>query len=197
MAVPWRGAGTVAGRYGREDGAMVANHESPTTTVGTTNTPRGTVLGIYTAPAAGAPMVSRERVPVVAGRGLAGDRYFDGRGYYSQVTPLTGRRLTLIAAEALAALAAETGIVLGADECRRNLVTRGIDLDALIGKRFRVGTIECYGERPCPPCGYLEQLTGLKGVNRGLTARGGIRAEILLDGELAVGDVVALSDIVP
>ncbi len=177
---------------------MVANREAmAAASVGAPGAPQGTVLGIYTAPAAGAPMESRERVPVVAGRGLVGDRYFDGRGYYSQVTPLTGRRLTLIAAEALAALTAETGIVLEADECRRNLVTRGIDLDALIGKRFRIGAIECYGERPCPPCGYLEKLTGLKGVNRGLTDRGGIRAEILLDGELAVGDVVALSDIVP
>jgi MOSC domain-containing protein YiiM len=164
---------------------------------GVTSAPSGTVVGIYTAPAAGAPMVSHGRVPVVAGRGLAGDRYFDGRGYYSQVPPLTGRRLTLIAAESLDALAAETGIALRADECRRNLVTRGIDLDALIGRRFRVGAIECYGERPCPPCGYLEKLTGLKGLNRGLTDRGGIRAEILLDGELAVGDVVTPSDIVP
>jgi len=177
---------------------MVANREPMTkATIGGTSAPSGTVLGIYTAPAAGAPMVSRERVPVVAGRGLEGDRYFDGRGYYSQVPPLTGRRLTLIAAEALDALTAETGIVLGADECRRNLVTRGIDLDALIGKRFRVGAIECYGERPCPPCGYLEQLTGLKGLNRGLTAGGGLRAESLRAGELAVGDAVALSDIVP
>lgn len=175
---------------------MVAN-QGPLTAVGEPSAPRGTVLGIYTAPAAGAPMVAHERVAVVAGRGLAGDRYFDGQGYYSQVPPLTGRRLTLIAAEALDALTAETGIVLGADECRRNLVTRGIDLGALIGKRFRIGAIECYGERPCPPCGYLEKLTGLKGLNRGLTDRGGIRAEILLDGELAVGAVVALSDIVP
>ena len=177
---------------------MATNHEPPgAATVEGPRAPHGTVVGIYTAPAAGAPMVARERVPVVAGRGLVGDRYFDRRGYYSQVPPLTGRRLTLIAAEALDALAAETGIALRADECRRNLATRGIDLDALIGKRFRIGAVECYGERPCPPCGYLEGLTGLKGVNRGLTDRGGIRAEILLDGELAVGDVVAPSDIVP
>ncbi|HEY8596784.1 MAG TPA: MOSC domain-containing protein [Thermomicrobiales bacterium] len=157
----------------------------------------GRVVGIFTAPAAGVSMVALERAEVVAGRGLVGDRYFTGDGYYSQVPPLTGRRLTLIASEALAALAEETGIVLRADECRRNLVTQGVDLDALIGKRFRVGAIECYGERPCPPCGYLEKLTGLRGVNRGLTDRGGIRAEILLDGEIAVGDVVDFSTIVP
>ncbi len=157
----------------------------------------GQVEGIFIAPAAGAPMVALGRVRVVAGRGLEGDRYFDGRGYYSQVPPLTGRRLTLIEAESLEALARETGIVLAPHECRRNLVTRGIRLDALIGKRFRVGAIECYGERLCPPCGYIEELTGKPGLNRGLTDRGGIRAEILLDGEIIIGDVLDLSSIVP
>ena len=157
----------------------------------------GQVTGIFIAPAAGAPMVALERAEVVAGRGLVGDRYFTGDGYYSQMPPLTGRRLTLIEGEALAALENETGIVLRPDECRRNLVTHGIDLDTLIGKRFRIGTIECYGERLCPPCGYLEKLTGLRGVNRGLTDRGGIRAESLLDGEIMIGDVVDLSTIVP
>ncbi len=157
----------------------------------------GRVAGIFIAPAAGAPMIAREQARVVAGRGLEGDRYFDGRGYYSNVPPLTGRRLTLIEAEALEAMARETGITLAPNECRRNLVTRGIGLDALIGKRFRVGAIECYGERPCPPCGYIEELTGKPGLNRAMTGRGGIRAEILLDGEIAIGDLVDLSSIVP
>ncbi len=157
----------------------------------------GRVEGIFIAPAAGAPMVALERARVVAGRGLEGDRYFDGRGYYSQVPPLTGRRLTLIEAESLDALATDTGIALAPDECRRNLVTRGIRLDDLIGRRFRVGAIECYGERLCPPCGYIEELTGKPGLNRGLTDRGGIRAEILLDGEITLGDVIDLSSIAP
>jgi len=157
----------------------------------------GRVEGIFIASAAGAPMVALERVRVVAGRGLEGDRYFDGRGYYSQVPPLTGRRLTLIEAESLEAMERETGIALAPNECRRNLVTRGIGLEALIGKRFRVGAIECYGERFCPPCGYIEELTGKPGLNRAMTDLGGIRAEILLDGEIALGDAVDLSSIVP
>jgi MOSC domain-containing protein YiiM len=155
----------------------------------------GRVEGIFIAPAAAAPMVVLERARVIAGRGLEGDRYFDGRGYYSQVPPLTGRRLTLIEAESLEALARDTGIMLAPHECRRNLVTRGIRLDDLIGKRFRVGAIECYGERLCPPCGYIEELTKKPGLNRGLTDRGGIRAEILLDGEITIGDVIDLSSI--
>lgn len=157
----------------------------------------GRVEGIFIAPAAAAPMIALERTRVVAGRGLEGDRYFDGRGYYSRVPPLTGRRLTLIEAESLEAMERETGIALAPNECRRNLVTRGIRLDELIGKRFRIGGIECYGERPCPPCGYIEGLTGKPGLNRAMTDRGGIRAEILLDGEIILGDVIDLSSIVP
>ena len=157
----------------------------------------GHVEGIFIAPAEGAPMVALDVAHVVAGRGIISDRYFDGRGHYSQVPPLTGRRLTLIAAEGLEAMAQETGIMLRPDECRRNLVTRGVDLDALIGTRFRLGTIECYGERFCPPCGYLEELLGRPGLNRALTDRGGIRAEILLDGDIRLGDEIAPSSIVP
>lgn len=171
---------------------MATQTASVQTEIGT-----GRVEGIFIAPDAGAPMVALERARVVAGRGLEGDRYFDGRGYYSRVPPLTGRRLTLIEAESLDELERETGITLAPDECRRNLITRGIRLDRLIGRRFRVGDIECYGERLCPPCGYIEELTQKPGLNRGLTDRGGIRAEILLDGEITRGDLITLSSIVP
>lgn len=157
----------------------------------------GRVEGIFIAPAEGAAMVALDVARVVAGRGIVGDRYFDGRGHYSRVPPLTGRRLTLIAAEALEAMARETGIALAPQECRRNLITRGIDLDALIGTRFRIGGVECYGERFCPPCGYLEELLARPGLNRALTGRGGIRAEILLDGAMYPGDDIALSTTVP
>jgi MOSC domain-containing protein YiiM len=157
----------------------------------------GRVEGIFIGPAEGAPMIARDVARVVAGRGIEGDRYFDGRGHYSHVPPLTGRRLTLIAAEDLEAMTRETGIALLAHECRRNLVTRGVDLDAFVGTRFRIGAIECYGERFCPPCGYLEALLGRPGLNRAMTDRGGIRAEILLDGELRVGDEITPSSIVP
>jgi MOSC domain-containing protein YiiM len=157
----------------------------------------GRVEAIFIAPAEGAPMAALDVARVVAGRGIEGDRYFDGRGHYSRVPPLTGRRLTLIAAEALEEMARETGIALRPDECRRNLCTRGVDLDALVGTRFRIGTIECYGERYCPPCGYIEELLDRPGLNRAMTDRGGIRAEILLDGKIRIGDTIAPSSIVP
>jgi MOSC domain-containing protein YiiM len=131
-----------------------------------------------------------ERVRAVAGRGLEGDRYFyDGEG----TQPERDRELTLIALEALEALAEEHGIELTAAESRRQVATRGIDLNALEGKRFRVGAIECEGIELCEPCNHLQGLTQ-PGVLRGLVHRGGLRAAILEGGEIAIGDpVVPLS----
>jgi MOSC domain-containing protein YiiM len=126
------------------------------------------------------------RVRAVSGRGLEGDRnFFDGEG----TQPERDRELTLIATEALDGLAAEHGIELTAAESRRNVATRGIDLNQLEGKRFRVGEVECKGIELCEPCNHLQGLTQ-PGVLRGLVHRGGLRAAILTDGEIAVGDPV-------
>ena len=128
-----------------------------------------------------------ERVRADAGKGLAGNRYYfeDGAG--------PGRALTLIAAEALEAMAREHGIEITAAESRRNVLTRGIDLNALVGKRFRVGDVECLGVELCHPCKTLESMTK-PGVIKGLTHRGGLNADILSDGEIAVGDEVVATD---
>jgi MOSC domain-containing protein YiiM len=127
-----------------------------------------------------------ERVPAVAGRGLRGDRNFLADG-----EPQAGRDddLTLIATEALDALASEHDIALSPAESRRNLATRGVDLNALVGRRFRVGAVECEGIELCEPCSHLQGLTK-PGVLRGLVHRGGLRAAIVEDGEIAVGDEV-------
>jgi MOSC domain-containing protein YiiM len=127
------------------------------------------------------------RVRAVPGRGLKGDRnFFEGPG----TQPERDRELTLIATEALDALAEENGIELTAAESRRNVATRGIDLNELEGKRFRVGDVECEGIELCEPCNHLQGLTK-PGVLRGLVHRGGLRAAILSEGEIAVGDTVA------
>ena len=128
-----------------------------------------------------------ERVAAHAGKGLAGNRYFFDDGAPA------GQALTLIAAEAIAAMAAEHGIEVTAAESRRNVLTRGIDLNALVGKRFRVGDVECEGVELCEPCKHLESLTR-PGVINGLLHRGGLNADILSDGEIAVGDEVAATD---
>ncbi len=131
------------------------------------------------------------RVRALAGRGLEGDRYFAGEGTFS-ATPGSGRNLTLIEAEALDALELSTGVRLAPEETRRNVVTRGVGLNDLVGRRFRVGAVECQGQRLCDPCSHLEGRTA-PGVLAGLEGRGGLRADILTDGEISVGDeVVAL-----
>jgi len=127
------------------------------------------------------------RVRAVPGRGLEGDRnFFEGPG----TQPERDQELTLIATEALDALADEYGIELTAAESRRNVATRGIDVNKLEGKRFRVGDVECEGIELCEPCNHLQGLTK-PGVLRGLVHRGGLRAAILTEGEIAVGDAVA------
>jgi MOSC domain-containing protein YiiM len=141
----------------------------------------GRVEGIFIGPEETLPEPV-ERVRAVAGSGLEGNRYF-----YDEAPP--GRALTLIQAEALEGMLEDTGIELSAAESRRNVLTSGIDLNALVGKRFRVGEVECLGVELCHPCSSLEKLTQ-KGVIKGLVNRGGLNADILTDGEISVGDRV-------
>lgn len=148
----------------------------------------GEVVAIHITDSAGHPMRGLERAVAVAGEGLAGDRYRTGAGFYSQ-TPTTpgARELTLIAEEALAEVTAETGIPIPLHEHRRNITTRGVDVDALLGQQFRIGEVVCEGVRACPPCNHLDELTG-KPLLKPLARRGGLRARIVRGGELRVGD---------
>jgi MOSC domain-containing protein YiiM len=152
----------------------------------------GVVEAIVVAPAAEAPAVTVERAAARAGRGLEGDRYFDGRGTFSNVHS-RGHDLTLIEAEVLDALAHEARPI-GAADARRNVVTRGIDLNALVGERFRVGDVECVGRRLCEPCAHLERLAGRPGLLRALAHKGGLRADVVSDGEIRVGGEIAAAE---
>jgi hypothetical protein len=130
----------------------------------------GRVEAIFVAPEAGAPMRQLDEAPAIAGRDLDGDRYALGRGTFS-VTAGRGNELTLIAGEVLDALALPDGRPLSGAEARRNVVTRGLDLNALVGRRFRIGEIELIGRRRCEPCAHLQRLTR-PGVLRALVGRG-------------------------
>ena len=145
-------------------------------------TARGMVEAIVLAGTAEAALSTVATARAIAGRGLEGDRYAAGEGTFS-LKGGHGRDLTLVTAEAL------EDVGLTASEARRNLVVRGIDLDALRGRRFRVGEVECLGQRRCEPCAHLERLTR-PGVLRALVHRGGLRADVLRGGELRVGDPV-------
>ena len=127
---------------------------------------------------------------VEAGKGLVGDRYHAGSGSFWR-DGKNGQDLTFIEAEALAALEADTGIVLAPELSRRNILTRGVSLEALLGQPFRVGEVECLGARRCPPCSRLEALTE-EGVHEGLIRRGGLRADALTSGRIARGDTITL-----
>jgi MOSC domain len=147
----------------------------------------GTVELIALAAEAEGPMRAIPEVEAVEGRGLLGDRYERQAGTFSNPKE-SGYDLTLVEAEALEELSAK-GVELPSIEARRNLVVRGIALDDLIGRRFRVGEVECLGQRRCEPCSHLQRLTR-PGVLRGLVHRGGLRADILSSGRIRAGDSV-------
>ena len=150
---------------------------------------RGSLISIHVASSAGAPMEQRESAQAVPGRGLHGDRYFDGAGYWSK-HPGVGREITLIEMEAIEALEHEKKIAIAPAAARRNLVTRGVPLNHLVGREFQVGEVGLRGIRLCEPCDYLEGLT-TKGVLTGLIHRGGLRADIVSGGTIRVGDTIA------
>ena len=153
----------------------------------------GRVLEVWTAPQAAAPMVRSAAVQAVAGVGLAGDRYALGGGTWAAY-PRQEKQVTLIDADEVAAVAREAGVALTPGLTRRNVVTRGIGLPALVGRYFTVGEVLLFGTKRCPPCTHLERLTGFRLV-KALAARGGVNAAVVTGGRLAEGDLVrAVSD---
>lgn len=118
-----------------------------------------------------------ESVQAVAGKGLDGDRHFHPEG----APP--GQALTLVAAEVV------EDVGLGPGETRRQVTVRGVDVNGLVGKRFRVGEVECLGVELCEPCRHLEAMTR-PGIIKELVHRAGINADILVGGVIRVGDPV-------
>jgi len=144
------------------------------------------VVGIYTAPYAGAPMEQQGSVVVQPGLGIVGDRYHAGiaRGTWSDPR-WHDKELTLFEAEVADALGIEPYLA------RRNVVTRGVTLYGLLGIRFRIGEVLLAGVRPCDPCRYIEQHTGRPGLTRALArGRGGLRTRIIEGGRIRLGDAL-------
>jgi MOSC domain-containing protein YiiM len=147
----------------------------------------GTVESINIAAAAKEPMHSVDHVQATPGLGLEGDRYALGKGTFFKPQP--DIELTLIEAEAIEALLRDYQVELAPGEARRNVVTRGVALNHLVGREFRIGEVKVRGIRLCEPCGHLQALTG-QPVIKGLIHRGGLRAQILSSGTICVGDTV-------
>ena len=147
----------------------------------------GIVEVLLTADHAEDAMHTHGAVELRAGLGIVGDRYFDGTGTFS-ASEKHGQQLTLIEAEVLDALR-DDDLHLSPVDARRNIVTRGIDLNALVGQEFQVGTARCIGRRLCEPCSHLQRLTGAA-LLRAMVHRGGLRADILTSGVVRLGDAI-------
>jgi MOSC domain-containing protein YiiM len=144
----------------------------------------GRVEHLHLAQAAGAPMARVAEAEAVAGAGLRGDRYADGAGYWRDAR--VSRDLTLVEGE----VADEVGVP---GELRRNVTTRDVRLNDLVGRTFWVGDVLCRGTELCEPCRHLEELTG-KRLLRDLVHRGGLRARILSGGVLRVEDPIEMAE---
>jgi hypothetical protein len=157
----------------------------------------GTVVSIHVAVEASAPMQSITEVRAFPGRGLEGDRYFTGTGFYSKKSSYGGREVTLIEMETVGALSGgvldaegeRSGIKLAAADTRRNIATSRVPLNHLVDREFWVGAVLMRGTRLCEPCKHLDDLTQ-PGVMSGLIHRGGLRALILSEGVIRVSDAV-------
>jgi MOSC domain-containing protein YiiM len=145
----------------------------------------GTIESIYIAPAATATMLTVKEILAIPGVGLEGDRYALRQGTFFKPEP--DFELTLIEAEAIEALKRDYDVELAPGESRRNLVTRGVALNHLVGVDFQIGEVKAHGIRLCEPCDHLQRLTGRQ-VIKGLRHRGGLRAQILTQGTIRVGD---------
>ncbi len=122
-----------------------------------------------------------DSVDAVAGQGLQGDRHFHEHG----AEP--GQALTLVEAEVL------EDVGLTGAQSRRQVVVRGVRLNDLVGRRFRVGEVECLGVELCEPCLHLQQMTR-PGIIKELVHRGGLNADILNNGRIVVGDRVVVDE---
>ena len=148
----------------------------------------GTVVSINIAPDGAAPMQTVNEARAIPGRGLEGDRYCVGNGTFSKAKP--DRELTLIEAEAIEAMKRELDVDYGFSDSRRNIVTRDVPLNHLVGKEFWIGEVKARGLRLCEPCSHLQKLSHQK-VLPGLVHRGGLRAQILSEGIIRVGMIVS------
>ncbi len=147
----------------------------------------GRVEAIHLIPKRGAPPQPVEAARAVADQGLEGDRKFGDTA--RDGTPRPFNAITLIEAEALEAAAADYGLDLPAGGSRRNVTVRGVPLNHLVGRRFRLGDALIEGYELCEPCAHLEKLTG-QPVRKALVHRGGLRAYVVGTGEVKVGDAV-------
>lgn len=185
--VAWAPPGVITGTGDIIEGWVVA---APALSIPKRDAKQGSVECIYRYADSGAPGELMSLANLITGVGIQGDRYELGTGHF-QGHKRWGQALTLIEAEAIDYLKNEHGITMPAVDARRNIVSRNVDLNALLGKHFRVGKVLCYGSRLAEPCSWLQKTTP-PGTLRGLVHRGGLRADILESGTIQTGDTIVI-----
>ena len=150
----------------------------------------GRVVSLFVVDRKAEPMQQVEQFSALAGRGIEGDRYLLGTGTYSK-KPEPGRQITLIKSEVLESLKDKFNITVKPEESRRNVLTEGIEINDLVGTEFFVGTVRLRAYRLTEPCKYLENLLEQPGLYKELWGNGGISCEILTDGVINEGDIIA------
>ena len=150
------------------------------------------IVEILVASVLSSAMESRESVRAVPGRGLEGDRYFFGLGTFSPNPHKPDYEVTLIQKEHIENFQAASALPFTSKHARRNLVSEGVDLNSLVGKDFTVGSVRLRGLRLCEPCNHLAKST-FPAVLQGLVHKGGLRAQILSEGVIYVGDPLTVA----
>jgi hypothetical protein len=147
------------------------------------------VVALYVSPDKRVDMTSRRRITLVEGKGVLGDRYYRLRGSFSKKNTVD-RQITIIEEEALDAAARDYHLTIRAHLTRRNVVTRGIGLNHLVGCYFKLGAATLEGIKLCEPCALLAKRVGTDRAREALIHRGGLRCRIVEGGVVRVGDVV-------
>jgi MOSC domain-containing protein YiiM len=150
------------------------------------------VVEILIASAPLSTMENRDSVRAVPGRGLEGDRYFLGLGTFSPIPHKPDYEVTLIQKEHIENFQVASALPFTSKHARRNLVSEGVDLNSLVGKDFDVGSVRLRGIRLCEPCNHLAK-SSFPAVLQGLVHKGGLRAQILSEGVIHVGDPLTVT----
>jgi len=150
------------------------------------------IISISTSPSSAGPTFDHKSIEAIAGKGLEGDRYTLGKGFYSGV-PEWDAHVTLIEQEPFLSLASEHGIQLDPKILRRNLVTRGVDLNSLVGQTFCIGSQAVFrGRKAWPPCSHIVKLSGRKEIFQYLAKHSGIGVDVLASGTIHLSDPIQI-----
>lgn len=153
------------------------------------------LVAIFTSPQTAQAMYSHESIEVLP-TGLAGDRYATGKGFYSG-TQEWDAHVTLVQQEAFADLVAQHGVAIDPKELRRNLVTKNVNLNWLVGRDFQIGDkVMLRGRKAWPPCKHIVDLSGRVEIFKYLAKQCGIGADVLVGGTIRVGDPIFATKLV-